>query len=264
VNAHEDSKMSSQTRLPLIAGNWKMNGSLAQSRALVEALSAGVGQRGQPEMLLCPPFVYLSAAAGWLRGTPIGLGGQNLSEHVGKGAYTGEVAGGMLADVGCRYVIVGHSERRTLHGESDLLVAAKFRAAQAADLVPILCVGETLDERQREQTEAVVTRQLAAVTGEVGYAAFGGAVIAYEPIWAIGTGHTATPEQAQEVHALIRGLIAAGDATIARDLRILYGGSVKGANARELLAQNDIDGGLVGGASLDAADFLTIFEAASA
>jgi triosephosphate isomerase (TIM) len=256
--------MSSPMRMPLIAGNWKMNGSLAQSRVLVEALAAGVGQRKQPEMLLCPPFVYLGAAADWLRGTPIALGGQNLSEHVGKGAYTGEIGGGMLADIGCRYVIVGHSERRTLYGESDSTVAAKFRAAQAVDLVPILCVGESLDERQGGETEAVVSRQVAAVTDRVGFAAFAEAVIAYEPIWAIGTGHTATPAQAQEVHAVIRGLIAAGDATIARGLRILYGGSVKGANARELFAENDIDGGLVGGASLDAADFLTIFQAASA
>jgi triosephosphate isomerase len=214
-------------------------------------------------MLLCPPFVYLPLAAQWLQGSPIELGGQNVSEHVGKGAYTGEIAGGMLADVGCRYVIVGHSERRTLYGEGDATVAAKFRAAQTADLIPILCVGETLEERQGGQTEAVVTRQIKAVATSAGYEAFARAVIAYEPIWAIGTGQTATPVQAQDVHALIRGLIAAGDATIANGLRILYGGSVKGSNARELFGQNDIDGGLVGGASLDGADFLAIFQAAS-
>jgi triosephosphate isomerase len=255
--------MGSQTRQPLIAGNWKMNGGQQQSRALVEALIAGVGQRRAPEMLLCPPFVYLSSAAHWLQDSPIKLGGQNLSEHVGKGAYTGEVAGAMLADIGCTYVIVGHSERRTLYNESDTVVAAKFRSAQAADLSPILCVGETLEERQAGRTEAVVTRQISAVANDAGYGAFAQAVIAYEPIWAIGTGQTATPEQAQEVHALIRGLIAAGDATIASGLRILYGGSVKGSNARELFGQNDIDGGLVGGASLDGADFLAIFHAAS-
>jgi triosephosphate isomerase len=255
--------MRSNSRSPLIAGNWKMNGALGSSKGLVEALRAGVGEAGHPQMLLCPPFVYLPAVAEWLRGSPIALGAQDLSEHVGAGAYTGEVAGGMLKDIGCGYVIVGHSERRTLYAETDAVVAAKFRAAQAVELVPILCVGETLEERESGRTEAVVTRQLRAVAAAVGYAAFAHAAIAYEPVWAIGTGRTATPDQAQAVHALIRGLIAAGDATIAASVRILYGGSVKGANARELFAKEDIDGGLVGGASLDAADFLRIFAAAT-
>jgi triosephosphate isomerase (TIM) len=249
-------------RVPLIAGNWKMNGSLSDSEALCGALRAGLNDAAAAEMLVCPPFVYLQAAAQWLTGSSIGLGAQNVSEHSGPGAYTGEVAGAMLRDIGCRYAIVGHSERRTLYGENDVVVAAKFQAAQRVDLVPILCVGETLAERQSDATEAVVTRQIQAVVAAAGYGAFAHAVIAYEPIWAIGTGQTATPTQAQEVHALIRGLVAAGDATIAASLRILYGGSVKGANARELLAQDDIDGGLVGGASLDAADFLKIFAAA--
>jgi triosephosphate isomerase len=240
-----------------------MNGSLADGRLLVAALLQGVGRTAHPEMLLCPPFVYLAALADWLSGSPIALGAQNVSEQARAGAYTGEVAGSMLKDVGCRYVIVGHSERRTLYAEDDRVVAAKFRAAQAAELVPILCVGETLAERQSGRTAAVVTRQVQAVAAEAGFEAFARAVIAYEPVWAIGTGHTATPDQAQDVHALIRGLVAAGDATIAAELRILYGGSVKGANARELFAKDDIDGGLVGGASLDAADFLKIFAAAA-
>jgi len=255
--------MSEDKRFPLIAGNWKMNGSLRESSALVTALKAGVARARHAEMLVCPPFVYLTAAADWLRGSSLSLGSQDISERAGTGAFTGEISGTMLRDVGCAYAIVGHSERRTLYGETDERVAAKFRAAQAVELVPILCVGESLEEREGGRTEAVVTRQVEAVTRSAGIEAFGKAVIAYEPIWAIGTGRTATPEQAQEVHALIRRLITAQDATIAAKLRILYGGSVKGANARELLAQRDIDGGLVGGASLDAKDFLTIFEAAA-
>jgi triosephosphate isomerase len=239
-----------------------MNGALRASQALVQALRAGVSEKSRAQMLLCPPFVYLSLVARWLEGAPIALGAQNLSEHT-AGAYTGEIAGSMLKDVGCQYVIVGHSERRTLYGETDAVVTAKFRAAQDIGLVPIVCVGETLAERESGRTEAVVARQMRAVLDAVGGAAFARAVVAYEPVWAIGTGRTATPEQAQEVHALIRKLLAAGDATIAPAVRILYGGSVKGSNARELFAQPDIDGGLVGGASLDAADFLRIFAAAA-
>jgi triosephosphate isomerase (TIM) len=255
--------MSQDKRFPLIAGNWKMNGALKESSALVAALKAGVARARHAEMLVCPPYVYLGAVAEWLRGSSLSLGAQDVSARTGTGAFTGEVAGTMLRDVGCAYAIVGHSERRTLFGENDEIVAAKFNAAQAADLVPILCVGESLEDREGGRTEAVVTRQVEAVTAAAGVDAFAKAVIAYEPIWAIGTGRTATPEQAQEVHALIRRLIAAQDATIAAKLRILYGGSVKGGNARELLAQEDIDGGLVGGASLDAQDFLTIFQAAA-
>ena len=251
-------------RKPLIAGNWKMHGSLAESRKLVAELAAGIGDSARAEMLLCPPFVYLTSAAEWLRGTEISLGAQNIADRAGNGALTGEVSGAMLADVGCRYAIVGHSERRALYGETDAVVAAKFRAAQEAKIVPILCVGETLEEREAGRTEAVVERQLAAVLDAAGVAAFARAVVAYEPVWAIGTGRTATPDQAQAVHAFIRGLAAGRDATIAAGLNILYGGSVKGANARDLFAMADIDGGLVGGASLSAAEFLAIYRAAAA
>jgi triosephosphate isomerase len=255
--------MAANARKPLIAGNWKMHGVLRESRALVDALCAGVVAAEHADMLLCPPFVYVPAVAQWIRGTPLDLGAQDVAEQVGSGAYTGEVSGAMLRDVGCRYVIVGHSERRSLFGESDERVVAKFRAAQQAGLIPILCVGESLEEREAGRTQSTVERQVKAVLDAASAAAFASAVIAYEPIWAIGTGRTATPTQAQEVHAFIRGLIAAQDATIAGQLRILYGGSVKGSNAGELLAEEDIDGGLVGGASLQASEFLTIFHAAA-
>jgi triosephosphate isomerase len=250
-------------RRPLIAGNWKMNGALIESRSLVSELCAGVGRAAPADMLLCPPYVYLTQVADWLRGSSIVLGAQDLSDRAGSGAYTGEISGAMLVDVGCGHVIVGHSERRALFGETDAIVAVKFRMAQEAGLVPILCVGETLEQREANQTEATVRRQIEAVLDAAGVAAFGAAVVAYEPVWAIGTGRTATPEQAQHVHALIRTMIAARDATIAAGLAILYGGSVKGANARDLFAMDDIDGGLVGGASLNAAEFLAIFHAAS-
>ena len=251
------------TRKSLIAGNWKMNGSLAESRRLVEALRSGITAGASATMLLCPPFVYLPAVNEWLQGSPIALGGQDLADKPGVGAYTGEVSGQMLVDVGCSHVVVGHSERRALYGESDAVVVAKFKAAQAAGLVPIVCVGETLEQREAGQTRTVIERQVSAVVDAAGAQAFAKAVIAYEPVWAIGTGRTATPEQAQEVHAFIRGMIAARDATIAAGLSILYGGSVKGANARSLFAMADIDGGLVGGASLAAAEFLEIFRAAA-
>jgi len=251
------------TRKPLIAGNWKMHGSLGESRALVEALRAGVTAGAPATMLLCPPYVYLPAVHAWLRGSPIAVGAQDIADKSGSGAYTGEVSGPMLRDVGCSHVIVGHSERRALYGETDAVVAMKFKAAQAAGLVPIACVGETLEQREAGETRSVVERQVAAVVESAGVDAFATAVIAYEPVWAIGTGRTATPEQAQEVHAFIRGMIAKRDATIAAGLSILYGGSVKGANARSLFAMADIDGGLVGGASLVAAEFLEIFRAAA-
>jgi triosephosphate isomerase len=250
-------------RTPLIAGNWKMNGSVAASRGLTDALVTGIGTGADAEMLICPPFVYLDAARGWIGSAPVMLGAQDVAAEDGPGAFTGEVSGTMLADVGCRYCIVGHSERRTLYGETDAVVVAKFRAAQAAGLVPILCVGEHLTQRENNQTDSVVSGQVNAVIDALGVGVFADAVIAYEPIWAIGTGQTATPEQAQAVHALIRGLVAGHDAILAGSLRILYGGSVKGSNARDLLDQQDIDGGLVGGASLDAADFLAIYEAAA-
>lgn len=249
-------------RRPLIAGNWKMNGSLAASRRLVEQLAQGIAHDAA-EMLICPPFPYIDRAREWIGGAAISLGAQDLAAVEGAGAHTGEVSGAMLRDLGCRYVIVGHSERRTLYGEGDAVVVEKFRAAQAQGLIPILCVGENLDQRERGETESIVAAQVAAVIAKLGIAVFANAVVAYEPIWAIGTGRTATPGQAQEVHAMIRALIAKHDAIIAAPLRILYGGSVKGSNAAELLRQQDIDGGLVGGASLDAADFLKIFGAAA-
>ena len=251
------------TRKPLIAGNWKMHGSLADSRQLVEALRAGVKSSAPATMLLCPPYVYLSDVHRWLQGSPIALGAQDVADKPATGAYTGEVSGQMLRDVGCGHVIVGHSERRALYGETDAVVATKFKAAQAAGLVPIVCVGETLEQREAGETRSVIERQVAAVVDAAGVRAFANAVIAYEPVWAIGTGRTATPEQAQEVHAFIRGMISGRDATIAAGLNILYGGSVKGANARSLFAMADIDGGLVGGASLVAAEFLEIFRAAA-
>jgi triosephosphate isomerase (TIM) len=213
------------------------------------------------EVVVCPPFVYLLDAARRLKESNIALGGQNVcAEPVG--AFTGEVSAAMLKDVGCRYVIVGHSERRALFHEDDQLVARKFMAAQSQKLTPILCVGETLEQRERNETETVVARQLDAVLAVAGIAACSDAVVAYEPVWAIGTGKNATPDQAQAVHAFIRGRIAARDAKIAADLRILYGGSVKAANATELFEMPDVDGGLVGGASLRGDEFGKICAAA--
>lgn len=238
-----------------------MHGALAESRQLVDALRAGVTDGAT--MLLCPPYVYLPAVHDWLQGSPIVLGAQDLADKPATGAYTGEVSGQMLRDVGCSHVIVGHSERRALYSETDAVVATKFKAAQVAGLTPIVCVGETLEQREAGQTRAVISGQVAAVVDSAGVQAFAKAVIAYEPVWAIGTGRTASPEQAQEVHAFIRGMISARDATIAAGVSILYGGSVKGANARSLFAMADIDGGLVGGASLVAAEFLEIFRAAA-
>jgi triosephosphate isomerase (TIM) len=247
----------------LVAGNWKMNGSSAANAELVAGILDGVAAGNGVAMLVCPPFPYLASVASRVEGTPVKLGAQNVSEHE-KGAYTGEVAPGMLRDVGCQYVIVGHSERRSLYGESSAQVAAKFVAAQAAGLTPILCVGETLEERQGGATETVIDEQLDAALEAAGVDAFGSAVIAYEPVWAIGTGMTATPEQAQEVHEHIRGRLAARNESIAGGVQILYGGSMKGENAAGLLGQPDIDGGLIGGASLKAEDFLAIARAAAA
>ena len=241
-----------------------MHGSLASCEALATALKSGIGDTSQARMLLCPPPVYVEAVGRRLAGGPIHLGAQNLAEHADSGAFTGEVSGRMLKELGCEYVIVGHSERRALFGEDDETVAAKFGAAQSQGLIPILCVGELLEEREAGKTEDVVGRQVQSVLSSAGVDAFADAVVAYEPVWAIGTGRTASPRQAQQVHGFIRGLIARRSDIIAAELRILYGGSVKGSNARELLAMGDIDGGLVGGASLDAPDFLAIFNAAAA
>ena len=248
-------------RRPLIAGNWKMHGSRAENAELIEALLLGLPDQIPFDIVVCPPFVYLWEVARLLKASSIGLGAQSVcAEQVG--AFTGESSAAMLKDVGCKYVIVGHSERRALYKEDDALVARKFLATQSQGLIPILCVGETLEERERSQTMQVVSRQLTAVLDLAGVTALRAAVIAYEPVWAIGTGKNATPEQAQEVHAYIRAAIAARDAKIAADVRILYGGSVKAANARELFAMPDVDGGLVGGASLKADEFLKICAAA--
>ena len=248
-------------RQTLVVGNWKMNGSIEANQSLLEGLKQGLAGGGTAaEVGVCPPFVYLQQVSELLKGTAIAWGGQNLSEQ-NPGAFTGEVAASMLVDFGCKYVIVGHSERRSLYGESDELVAAKFAKAQAAGLIPILCVGELLEEREAGDTENVVKRQLDAVINQVGVASLAKSVIAYEPVWAIGTGKTATPQQAQAVHAFIRGQIAKQDAGVAENVQILYGGSVKGNNAAELFAMSDIDGGLIGGASLKADEFLTICQA---
>jgi len=246
-------------RKKLVAGNWKMNGSLAENAALLAAIKpalAGI------EAVVCVPFPYLAQAQASLAGSSIAWGAQNLSEQ-SKGAFTGEVSAAMLLDFGCKYVIVGHSERRSLNGESDSLVASKYMVAQAAGLIPILCVGESLEERESGVTEAVVARQLDAVIDAAGVGSLAKAVVAYEPVWAIGTGKTASPEQAQAVHAFIRGKIAALDSGVANQLVIQYGGSVKASNASELMAQPDIDGGLIGGASLVAEEFVAICRAAA-
>jgi len=239
-------------RTRLVAGNWKMHGSLAANRALLEALLAGLSGLGGVECAVCVPYPYLGQAQERLRGTPLAWGAQNLSEHL-EGAYTGEVSVAMLKDFGCRYAVVGHSERRQLYRESDAQVAAKFVPAVTHGVTPILCVGETLEEREAGRTEEVVARQLDAVVNKD---EFSRAVLAYEPVWAIGTGRTATPEQAQAVHAFLRRKLPSGTP-------ILYGGSVKPQNAAAIFAMPDVDGGLIGGASLVAGDFLAIARAAA-
>jgi triosephosphate isomerase len=247
-------------RKKLVAGNWKMHGSLAVNAELLKAVRAGVAGMAA-EVAVCAPYPYLDQARQALQGSNVAWGAQDVSEHA-QGAYTGEVSVAMLADFGCRYAIVGHSERRSYYGDTDAVVAAKFEAALKGGLVPILCVGETLAEREANVTADVVTRQLDAVIGRCGIASLAKAVVAYEPVWAIGTGRTASPEQAQEVHAQIRARVAREDAGVAAGLQILYGGSMKPNNAKELMAQPDIDGGLIGGAALVAADFIAICAAA--
>ncbi len=249
-------------RRPLVAGNWKLHGNRSANATLLGALRDGRSTAPAADIMVCPPFVYLAESQQMLDGSGILLGAQNVSCE-SSGAFTGEVSAGMLRDVGCTHVIVGHSERRSLYGETDDVVARKFTAARAAGLCPILCVGETLQERESGVTRDVVARQLAAVLERVPAGELAAAVVAYEPVWAIGTGRTATPAQAQEVHAFIRAIVAAQDVRISTQLRILYGGSVKGSNAAALFSEPDIDGGLVGGASLDAVDFLKICHAAS-
>ena len=249
-------------RQPLVAGNWKMNGSRASISELLSGLKAGIGQVTTAEVAVCAPAIYLPDAQAQLQGSAIRWGAQDVSVHA-SGAYTGEIAGSMLKDFGCHYAIIGHSERRAYHGETDEVVAQKFAAARASGLVPILCVGETLEEREQGVTEEVVGRQLDAVIAHCGIEVVGEGVIAYEPVWAIGTGKTASKEQAQDVHAFIRGRLAAGSQSVADGMRILYGGSMNPKNAAELVAQPDIDGGLIGGASLKAQDFLAVCSAAN-
>jgi len=238
-----------------------MNGTRDSVAELLQGISAGADAVSGAEILVCPSFIFLSQAQALIGSSPVALGAQDLYVEKG-GAYTGEISGPMLKDMGCAYVIVGHSERRALMGESSGIVARRFAAAQEAELIPILCVGETLEERQSGSTLNVIGSQFSAVVDAVGIEAFAQAVVAYEPVWAIGTGETASPEQAQEVHAALRGMAAKRSARIAADLRLLYGGSVKSANAADLFSMPDIDGGLIGGASLEAGEFLAICNAA--
>jgi triosephosphate isomerase (TIM) len=252
-------------RRKIVAGNWKLHGSRAFATELVDAIAAGLHADGSNgvDVVVLPPLPYLSDLVEDFEGQPLLFGAQDVSANE-KGAFTGEVSATMLVDIGARYGLVGHSERRQYHAEGDALVARKFLAAKHAGLVPVLCVGESLHEREAGQTEYRIETQLAAIFEHCGPQAFAGAVLAYEPIWAIGTGKTATPAQAQAVHAFIRGEVAARDATIAGSLPILYGGSCKPDNAAVLFAQPDVDGGLIGGASLVASDFLAIIAAARA
>jgi triosephosphate isomerase len=246
----------------LIAGNWKMNGSNATNDVLVSSIVNGIPNGEGFKLLVCPPFPYLTSIASQVSNSAISLGAQNVSEHE-SGAFTGETAAAMLKELGCEYVIVGHSERRAIFGETSEKVAAKYIAAQKAGITPILCVGETLEEREAGATEEVVIGQLDAILDAAGVDSFASAVIAYEPVWAIGTGVTATPEQAQDVHRRIRMRLVEHNSDLADSIQILYGGSMKGENASGLLAMPDIDGGLIGGASLKADDFLAIAAAAA-
>ncbi|MDD5394539.1 MAG: triose-phosphate isomerase [Thiothrix sp.] len=247
-------------RQKLVAGNWKLNGSKASIESLVGGILAGLKGMDNVAVAVCPPYVYIPMTQGLLAGSRVGLGSQDIADQ-DAGAFTGEVSGPMLNEFGCGYAIVGHSERRAIYGEQDGDTAHKFAAARKHGLKPILCVGETLAEREGGITEAVVARQLDAVIALEGVEALVDGVIAYEPVWAIGTGKTASPQQAQDVHAFIRGKIAGLNEAVAAKVQILYGGSVKGANAAELFAMPDIDGGLIGGAALDAREFLAICQA---
>ncbi len=247
-------------RKRLVAGNWKMHGNLIENKNLLNAILPSLDKLPGADFAVCVPYPYLSSVQVLLQGTKVLLGAQTVSQH-DKGAYTGEISVNMLKDFGCTYVIVGHSERRMLFGENNQTVAEKYIAAQKGNLVPILCVGETLEQRERGITEEIIKEQLKAVTELAGVESLKKAVIAYEPVWAIGTGKTATPQQAQDVHVFIRKMIAAQNTQIAHELTILYGGSVKAGNASELFAMADIDGGLIGGASLIAEEFIAICRA---
>jgi len=245
----------------LVAGNWKLNGSKQSNQQLIEGILGGISEVKNADVAVCPPYLYIPQVAKLLSSTEVAWGAQNCSQY-GSGAYTGEVAVEMLKEFGCQYIILGHSERRAIYNESDDVIAEKFIAVKNAGITPILCVGELLEEREAGDTENVVAQQLDTVVNKAGIEQFNDAVIAYEPVWAIGTGVTATPEQAQEVHDFIRRRLAQKDAAVAEKIQILYGGSVKPDNAAELFAKPDIDGGLIGGASLQAESFLGICKAA--
>jgi triosephosphate isomerase len=250
-------------RSKVVVGNWKLNGSLAGNEALLKALLREIPKDGSAACAVCVPYPYLAQARELLRGSPIGWGSQDCSRY-DQGAYTGEVSGKMIAELGSKYAIVGHSERRTLFGDTDAIVVEKFAAAKRAGLTPVFCVGETLQEREQGMTEAVLARQMDALLETGGAAGLDGAIVAYEPVWAIGTGKTATSQQAEDAHAFIRRRVAAKEANVAARLAILYGGSCKAANAADLFAMPDVDGGLVGGASLVAEEFVAIWRAAGA
>ena len=250
-------------RRPLVAGNWKMNGDSASTVSLINGIVDGRDDVTRAEVLVCPPYILIPRAGDALNGRDdIALGAQDLDINQ-NGAFTGQISAAMLVDAGCKYVIVGHSERRAIYGESDQDVAAKFSVAQNGDLTPVLCVGETLEEREAGHTDSVVARQIQAVIDVVGIDNFDNAVVAYEPVWAIGTGKTATPQMAQDVHKFIRDMLSALNSDVADKLRILYGGSMNAGNAESLIGMEDIDGGLIGGASLQAESFLAICKAAN-
>lgn len=248
-------------RRKLVAGNWKMNGSLAANAALVAGIKEGL-PADACDVAVCVPAPYLAQVQGAVAGSAVALGAQDMSAHA-SGAFTGEVSAAMLQEFGVQYVILGHSERRAYHGESDAAVAAKTAAALKAGLVPVVCVGETLEQREAGQTNEIVGGQLDVVLAALSVEEAARIVVAYEPVWAIGTGKTATPEMAQEVHAMLRARLGAKSAEAAAKVRVLYGGSMKPDNAEQLLAMADIDGGLIGGAALKAADFVAIIKAAA-
>ncbi|MDX2505011.1 MAG: triose-phosphate isomerase [Gammaproteobacteria bacterium] len=247
-------------RTPLIAGNWKMNGSRESVKELINGVVEGAKSLTGVEIAVCPPFIYIPDVAAATAGSNVGVGSQDACTEL-KGAFTGETSIEMIKDFACKYAIVGHSERRTLYGENDEVVADKFSVVKKAGVTPIFCIGETLEEREQGITEQVCARQIDAVFAAEGDNAFAGSVVAYEPVWAIGTGKTATPEQAQAVHTFIRQHLAKHNADVAEKVQILYGGSMNPANAEELMGQSDIDGGLIGGASLKTEDFLAVCQA---
>ncbi len=248
-------------RKSLVLGNWKMTGTAQSSTQLVSEIIKGLAVKENAEIGVCVPFVYFDLVKNLLEGTVISLGSQNVADQE-SGAYTGEISAGMLKDFNCKYALVGHSERRSYYGDTSQSVAIRFKQAIAEKVIPVLCIGETLEEREENKTFDVINSQLNPVFDLVGIDSFAGAVIAYEPVWAIGTGKTATSEQAQEVHRYIRDTISTKNATVADGLQILYGGSVNAKNATELFAMPDIDGGLIGGASLNAESFLQVYQSA--